>query len=92
MRGIVQKDKPVRDPHYLRRVRELPCVNCWSPAPSVAHHISGRARGMGQKISDHDTIPLCSWCHGVIHGSSKEGTAMRKEQERWLTKTKRRLK
>ena len=92
MRKIVERDPPARDPDYLERVRKLPCVSCGYPPPSVAHHVSGMARGVGQKISDYDTIPLCqNPCHITSHSSTPAGSAMRDEQPQWLEETKGKL-
>lgn len=53
--------KPVRDPQYLKFLRLLPCVCCTKTRNVEAAHFG--ARGMSQKASDLDALPLCRWCH-----------------------------
>lgn len=54
----------VHDPEYLAWIREQPCVVTFCKIPrSEAAHV-GEIRGLGQKCSDHETIPLCVWHHG----------------------------
>ena len=57
--------KPVRDPAYLAFIRSLPCAVCFRTRNVEAAHV-GR-RGMGQKSSDRETIPLCSLHHREQH-------------------------
>src|SRR5882724_5346694 len=52
--------KPVRDPDYLRFVRQQPCCVCERTWGIEAAHTG--SRGLGQKASDHSCIPLC-WKH-----------------------------
>ena len=68
---------PLRDPKYLAWIRTLPCVCCfiflhaWDPreyflrrgphGASEAAHVG--LRGIAQKCSDHETIPLCGFHH-----------------------------
>ena len=55
------KPRRVEDPEHLARVRALPCLVC-GRMPVEAHHIR-QGCGMGQKASDREAIPLCSFCH-----------------------------
>ena len=50
-------------------VRSKPCCNCMAPGPSAPHHVSGLGgKGVGLKVSDSYTIPLCvDKCHPEIH-------------------------
>lgn len=57
--------KPVRDPKHLAFIRSLPCVVCFRTRGIEAAHV-GR-RGMAQKCSDRETIPLCSIHHKEQH-------------------------
>ena len=57
--------KPVRDPAFLAFVRSLPCSICYRTRGVEAAHI-GR-RGMAQKSSDREAIPLCSLHHREQH-------------------------
>lgn len=62
------------DPQYLDWIRAQQCVICAlnGPPPSWADveaaHI-GR-RGLGQKCSDHETIPLCAYYHRISNRSA----------------------
>ena len=60
-------------PGYLAKIRKLPCCICNEPAPSHAHHLkSAEQRGMGQKVANRWTLPLCHECH--LHGVEKVGS------------------
>jgi len=53
---------------HLTVVRQLPCVVCGRAAPSEAAHVrSGSDGGAGLKLSDRDTVSLCSECHALQH-------------------------
>jgi hypothetical protein len=58
--------KPVRDPAYLRYLRQFPCAGCATTRQSrdAAHQ---GAHGLGQKASDLDAVPLCRECHKRLH-------------------------
>lgn len=65
-----QRKPRERDNAYLNFIRRQPCCVCGKAAPSQAAHIrSGypeagwRPTGMGEKPSDHRTLPLCPGCH-----------------------------
>jgi hypothetical protein len=54
------------DPVYLTFIRAQPCVVCESmgmtqTSRTEAAHVG--VRGLGQKCSDHDTLPLCELHH-----------------------------
>lgn len=56
------------DPAYLDFVRTLPCCACgYSRELSHPHHAIGRMKGMGAKVHDRLTMPLCWACHRAIH-------------------------
>lgn len=70
--------KAKKDPAYLAKVRELPCVCCGAHGPNEAHHcrdlpdfrergLYKRVPGAAMKSHDHDTIPLCPHCHWLFH-------------------------
>jgi hypothetical protein len=60
-------------PGHLTKVRKLPCCVCGEPAPSHAHHLKSAApRGVGQKVPNRWTVPLCHECH--IYGIEKVGS------------------
>lgn len=62
---------PVRSPGHLRFIRSLPCIVCalcglLNSRNIQACHAPG-SRGMGQKRSDLDTIPMCRTHHDYQH-------------------------
>lgn len=79
---------PEQDPDYLEWIRALPCVvcslSCWAWwlatialvtsgfRVSQAAHV-GRIRGMSQKCSDRETIPLCDAHHDHGRPESHHG-------------------
>lgn len=61
-----------RDKGHLRFVRSHPCLIC-GRAPADAHHLRyAQPRGMGLKVSDEFTVPLCRAHHRDNHGSGDE--------------------
>jgi hypothetical protein len=60
-----------RDEEHLALIRQCPCLLCEaSPArtPIHAHHLRCLGRkGLGQKVSDYHTVPLCWHHHDEIH-------------------------
>jgi len=66
--------KPLRqrDRHHLRFVAQQPCLVC-GRTPSAPHHLRfAQARGLGQKVSDEFTVPLCRAHHRELHRTVKE--------------------
>lgn len=53
--------KPSRSVAYLQHVRQHDCCNCGAFGPSDPDHVG--PRGVGQKTSDYNCIPLCRACH-----------------------------
>ncbi len=53
---------PLKDPKYLKFVASLHCAVCCAFPVEVAHV---GERGLGQKCSDRETIPLCALHHRV---------------------------
>jgi hypothetical protein len=63
---IFQLVRPVRDPHYLRFIRQFPCIGCkTSRLQRDAMHVG--PHGLGQKASDQDALPGCRPCHKQLH-------------------------
>jgi len=57
----------IEDRKYLDWVKTLPCCSCDRPADDP-HHVHGRGfKGMGTKVPDYFTIPLCRNCHDALH-------------------------
>lgn len=58
---LYKREKPERNPAYLRFVKRFPCAGCgrtWTVDPC---HTG--PHGIGQKSSDKSAIPLCRNCH-----------------------------
>jgi len=72
----ISEPKRIRCKEHLRFVASQPCVVC-GRFPSHAHHIRhAQSRGLGLKVSDEFTVPLCATHHHHVH-------TMGKEQEWW---------
>ena len=64
--------KRLRDRQHLRFVAKQPCLVC-GREPCDPHHLRfAQARGLGQKVSDEFTVPLCRAHHRELHGAAKE--------------------
>jgi hypothetical protein len=64
--------KRIRSKKHLRFVASQPCMIC-GRSPSHAHHIRyAQSCGLGLKVSDEFTIPLCATHHHHIHTTAKE--------------------
>ena len=64
--------KRYRDKDHLKQVAALPCLVC-GRAPAQAHHIRyAQDRGIGLKVSDEFTVPLCAIDHDALHRSGDE--------------------
>ena len=61
-----------RNKAHLRFVSSQPCLIC-AREPSDAHHLRyAQPRGIGQKVSDEFTVPLCRSHHSEVHRLSNE--------------------
>ena len=68
----VGQPKRIRCKEHLRFVASQPCAIC-GRSPSHAHHVRhAQSRGIGLKVSDEFTVPLCATHHHQIHTTSKE--------------------
>lgn len=66
--GPLWPSRAGRSWRYLAFIREKPCCVCKKPGPSDAHHIAPRGqKGMGMKVSDYHTVPLCRKHHDDWH-------------------------
>jgi hypothetical protein len=64
-----------RSKKHLKFVGSFSCLVCDSPPQSDAHHITySEQSGMGLKVGDQNTVPLCRKCHTELHvsGMSEE--------------------
>jgi hypothetical protein len=72
----IGEPKRIRSKAHLRFVARQPCLIC-GRAPSHAHHVRyAQSRGLGLKVSDEFTVPLCA-----IHHS--ENLAVGDERRWW---------
>ena len=68
----IPKEKRIRDKAHLAFVGRQPCMVC-GRTPAHAHHLRfAQARGMGLKVSDEFTVPLCSVHHDALHRTGDE--------------------
>lgn len=69
---VLPEPKRLRDKQHLRFVAKQPCLVC-GREPSDPHHLRfAQARGLGQKVSDEFTVPLCRAHHRELHRAGKE--------------------
>lgn len=69
---MIPKNKPIRDPAYLKSFRDAACYACGAQDGTVvaAHIRHGLAGGIGMKPDDSLTLPLCGGCH-ALQGASE---------------------
>jgi Rad52/22 family double-strand break repair protein len=68
----ISEPKRIRCNEHLRYVASQPCVIC-GRSPSHAHHVRyAQRRGLGIKVSDEFTVPLCATHHQQLHNTTKE--------------------
>jgi hypothetical protein len=68
----LSEPRRVRDREHLRLVARKACLVC-GRQPSDPHHLRfAQNRGMGQKVSDEFTVPLCRGHHRELHRSGGE--------------------
>jgi hypothetical protein len=78
-RGIIDKSvltfpepRRQRNKPHLRFVARQPCVIC-GRQPCDAHHLRfAQTRGLGLKVSDEFTVPLCRAHHRELHRAGNE--------------------
>jgi hypothetical protein len=64
----------IRDRDHIRYVIKQPCLAC-GRRPSDAHHLRfAQLRGLGRKVSDEFTVPLCRGHHREVHRCGDEAT------------------
>ena len=63
-----------RNKTHLRFVAKQPCLIC-ARQPCDAHHLRfAQARGLGLKVSDEFTVPLCRGHHRELHRAGNEAS------------------
>ena len=68
----LSEPKRFRSKEHLRFVARQPCLIC-GRSPSQAHHIRyAQSRGLGLKVSDEFTVPLCAIHHTENHATGDE--------------------
>jgi hypothetical protein len=61
-----------RSKEHLRFVAQQPCLIC-GRSPSHAHHVRfAQSKGLGLKVSDEFTVPLCAIHHSENHTTGNE--------------------
>ncbi len=69
---LIPKDKRIRDKAHLSFVASQPCLVS-GRRPAQAHHIRfAQPRGLGLKVSDEFTVPLCNGHHDSLHQTGDE--------------------
>ena len=69
---IFPEVKRLRDKDHLRFVAKQPCIVC-GRQPCDPHHLRfAQSRGLGLKVSDEFTVPLCRSHHRELHRAGKE--------------------
>jgi DNA recombination protein Rad52 len=70
----IAEPKRLRDKAHLNFVASQPCLIC-GRQPSDPHHLRfAQPRGMGLKVSDEFTVPLCRGHHRQLHQAGNEVT------------------
>jgi DNA recombination protein Rad52 len=70
----IAEPKRLRDKAHLKFVASQPCLIC-GRQPSDPHHLRfAQPRGIGLKVSDEFTVPLCRGHHRQLHQSGNEVT------------------
>jgi hypothetical protein len=68
----IAEPKRIRCKEHLRYVASQPCLIC-GRLPSQSHHVRyAQSRGLGLKVSDEFTVPLCAIHHNHVHTTGKE--------------------
>jgi hypothetical protein len=68
----IPEPRRLRDKIHLRFVAKQPCLIC-GRRPCDAHHLRfAQSRGLGLKVSDEFTVPLCRGHHREVHRAGLE--------------------
>jgi hypothetical protein len=71
-RPVPLKAIRLRDPEHRKFVARQPCLIC-GRQPCDAHHLRfAQPRGLGLKVSDEFTVPLCRTHHRELHQTGRE--------------------
>jgi hypothetical protein len=70
--SLLGRDRPKIDKSVLTISEPQPCLIC-GRLPSHAHHVRyAQSRGLGLKVSDEFTVPLCATHHAENHATGDE--------------------
>jgi len=67
--GDIKATKPARDRDYLNWLKLLRCIVCLAAGCDPCH--VGPIRGMRQKCSDYEAVPMCRTHHDEQHRLQK---------------------
>ena len=68
----ISEPKRHRCKEHLKFVAQQPCLVC-GRSPSHAHHVRyAQPRGLGLKVSDEFTVPVCATHHHQLHQTASE--------------------
>ncbi|MGH9553833.1 MAG: hypothetical protein ACRD3W_30920, partial [Terriglobales bacterium] len=68
----IGEPRRIRCKEHLHYVASQPCAIC-GRTPSHAHHVRyAQPRGIGLKVSDEFTVPVCATHHHNLHDTTKE--------------------
>jgi len=71
---VFPEPRRIRDRDHIRHLIKQPCLIC-GRRPSDPHHLRfAQSRGLGHKVSDEFTVPLCRAHHREIHRCGDEGS------------------
>ena len=78
----ISEPKRIRCKEHLRFVATQPCLIC-GRSPSHAHHIRyAQSKGLGLKVSDEFTVPLCAIHHSENHATGERKAMVAEAQPR----------
>lgn len=77
----------IEDRAYMNWVKTLSCCGCRAPADDPHHLYGGGFKGMGTKVPDYMTIPLCRVCHDELHRDVDAWEQRNGEQMRHIVMT-----
>ena len=64
----LSKSSSIRSQSHLKNISSTRCLVCEDDPPNDAHHLRGsEVSGIGQKVGDNYTVPLCRICHTLLH-------------------------
>lgn len=75
----ISKNKPIKDPKYLKAISGYGCVITGQAA--IPHHLKGGYKQGGGKVSDHLTFPLSDKYHSATYE-----TGLHKDWQKWENK------